>query len=82
MSDVVIYLYGETPKRRCKTYGCLEQTHNMSGICDSSHFWHRECKVCQCGYTFRFTPGIDYTYCDDCRPKPNIIRRIINYIFY
>ena len=82
MSDVVIYLYGQTPTRRCKIYGCLEQTFNMSGVCDSTHFWTRNCKVCQSSYTFLFTPGVDYTYCDYCRPKPNIFKRLINYLFY
>ncbi len=81
MSDVAISLFSFTPQKRCDIYGCLEQTYNINGICDSIHVWTNDCKECQSRYTFRYTPGIDYTYCDDCRPKPSIIRRLINYLF-
>ena len=81
MSELILDLRSETPTKKCSVYGCLENTYNPNGICDSLHFWTGCCKKCYTTYIFRYTPGIDYTHCEDCRTKPSIIKRLFSYLF-
>jgi hypothetical protein len=82
MNNTVLDLHQFTQQNRCRIYGCLEKTYNSSGVCDSIHIWTRECRVCGCRFNFRFSPSVDYTYCDDCRPKDWLLVRLFKMFFY
>jgi hypothetical protein len=70
------------PTKKCNVYGCLEQTFNPSGTCNSFHVWNNECPDCHTFYNFKYMPNADNTRCYDCRDKnANIIIRICKYIF-